>query len=795
MSKKKKSKKAEPVVHQRRVSILKRKQDRLLKKKEKKERRQKHCLPKVSDEKKAEQQEQILKEEMKKKEAAKKKREKKKKKQEEGQKEERKRNLLEDNLEDERVIKRMEKQLGLKKRKSKQLPKSFMEDGWDYLLGVEGNVPCSEMLSDEEVMQTNDDQQSHSSDQSDMDSVENFPLESDQETDINEEVNEHDDFDGELVEPENENDESESDESERNSDAEEDEQNDAEVEEQNDADSNTDKHEDENDGVWEDIYGRTRAKDGSIINQEKNNDGKYIPPALRKKAGFEKKDLSRLKKQLKGNLNRLAESNMHTITKQIEAMYRDNSRNDMNEAIFNLITEAIVSPVLTPDRLVMEYAMLITILHANVGSEVGAYFIEEFNKMFFKLYSETDLDKHAGKELDNVILFISYILNFRVIDSKYIFELLAKLTESFKQKDVELILICLKNTGFVIRKSDPMAMKDFILRVQSKASASSSNDSRVQFMLEILLAVKNNNFTKIPNYDPSHFEHLKKILKSFIREGCLVYEMKIGLKDLEQADTLGRWWIVGSFYAGNLQGDTKTSDVAGEGKETSAEEQFSSKLLRLAKKMRMNTDSRKKIFCVVMKSEDYLDATENLVKLGTRNQIERDILFVLLDCTLQEKSYNPFYAHVAVKLSDINRKYKMANQFCIWDKIRQTSEMEDIQLKNLGNFVIHMITHNSQSIAVLRVIQFSELNKPNVRFLRHVICDILLNESEDTLINIFRAVTQNKEWSVFREALQLFLNHFIIKKKKALDPKLDFKKLEARVQLANLSLKTSSLKL
>ena len=58
-------------------------------------------------------------------------------------------------------------------------------------------------------------------------------------------------------------------------------------------------------------------------------------------------------------------------------------------------------------------------------------------------------------------------------------------------------------------------------------------------MLEILLAVKNNNFTKIPNYDPSHFEHLKKILKTFIREGCLVYEMKIGLK-------------VGNFIAWNI---------------------------------------------------------------------------------------------------------------------------------------------------------------------------------------------------------------------------------------------------
>ena len=49
-------------------------------------------------------------------------------------------------------------------------------------------------------------------------------------------------------------------------------------------------------------------------------------------------------------------------------------------------------------------------------------------------------------------------------------------------------------------------------------------------MLEVLLAVKNNNVNKIPNYDPSHFEHLRKSLKSYVREGNFVTEMKIGLK-------------------------------------------------------------------------------------------------------------------------------------------------------------------------------------------------------------------------------------------------------------------------
>lgn len=81
--------------------------------------------------------------------------------------------------------------------------------------------------------------------------------------------------------------------------------------------------------------------------------------------------LLRLKKQLKGLVNRLAEANMHSITNQIEDLYMKNSRNDMNETLTNLLLDSLISPVLTPERLLLEHVLLIAILHANVGTEVG----------------------------------------------------------------------------------------------------------------------------------------------------------------------------------------------------------------------------------------------------------------------------------------------------------------------------------------------------------------------------------------------------------------------------------------
>lgn len=100
-------------------------------------------------------------------------------------------------------------------------------------------------------------------------------------------------------------------------------------------------------------------------------------------------------------------------------------------------------------------------------------------------------------------------------------------------------------------------------------------------MLEILMAVKNNNMGKIPSYDPEPIEQLKKTLKTVLKGECLVklvkvdytrvvgnrnYKMitassfpgsastesqlRISLDDLLQADNRGRWWMVGSAWTG-----------------------------------------------------------------------------------------------------------------------------------------------------------------------------------------------------------------------------------------------------
>lgn len=123
------------------------------------------------------------------------------------------------------------------------------------------------------------------------------------------------------------------------------------------------------------------------------------------------------------------------------------------------------------------------------------------------------------------------------------------------------------------------------------------------------------------------------------------------------ADENGKWWIIGSGW----------SDLSNVNSKVNMKENnkfnFGAKILRLARKQRMNTDIRKNIFCILVTAEDYLDAFEKLHHLGLKDQQEEEIIHVLIHCCLQENKFNPYYAVLAQKLCEYNRKYQVLSNF------------------------------------------------------------------------------------------------------------------------------------
>ncbi|XP_061323980.1 nucleolar MIF4G domain-containing protein 1 [Pezoporus flaviventris] len=668
----------------------------------------------------------------------------------------RKRALLEANEEEDKEIRRLERLLGLGKRRKKQegaaaekVPQSLLRDGLGYVLGALGSRAGLSKLcesSDDEEAPPGPRERQPGPGEEDEEQPEGDPGDA---SDLSE---------GEDVEGQDERESSS---------------------------SST-----ENDGVPEasEPPGEEESHNHSAM--------KYVPPQVRRAQETlddkKREELGRLKKMVNGLINRLSEPNLSSISGQMEELYMANSRKDMNETLTDILLNACVTAVAMPARLIMEHVLLVSVLHHNVGIEVGAHFLEAVVKKFNEL-SKSDAE---GKECENLLALIAHLYNFHVVHCLLIFDILKKLVNAFTEKEIELILFLLKNVGFSLRKDDALALKELITEAQRKANTAEKklqDQTRVRFMLETMLALRNNDMRKIPGYDPEPVEKLRKLQRTLVHKSGSgkETELRVSLESLLSADRVGRWWIVGSSWSGAPMIDdtnSKTQQKLHIGK-------ASSKIMELARKQRMNTDIRRSIFCVLMTSEDYLDAFEKLLKLGLKDQQEREIVHVALHCCLQEKTYNPFYAFLANKFCEYQRRFQVTFQFSIWDKIKDLENLSAAAISNLVSLLVHLLRTKSLSLSVLKVIEFSELDKPKVRFLRQVLSMLLIKTDAEDLCDIFVRISDNPKLGMLREGLKLFLTHFLLKNVQAQKSAEEASLLKERVELATKALQAKECKL
>ncbi|GIY02475.1 nucleolar MIF4G domain-containing protein 1 [Caerostris darwini] len=713
----------------------------------------------------------------------------------------RKLQLLEANEEEDKSISRLEKLLKLKKRKNKKLPAAFKDEGLEYLLEVvDSKVNKAGILSDDDDGLEEDiaavkgesavkNSESKTSKRPQPKQRTLTELLEEKEGIVSTKDTEAEKYDDEEgfsdLDHDSQSDCSDAQENFEENDVTEDFDEEESNEQDNTSEISTEK-EKKKPKVWEDIYGRLRDESGNLIKTSETTNNLYVPPKLRKQNGAEDESTNekhmRIKRQLKGLLNRLSESNLQSICNQVEAMYLKYSRNDMNETLFHLMSELLFTSSLTPPRLIMEQAMLIVLLHANVGPEIGAYFLQHIVEKLGTLLKSSD-NYGEGKECNNVLTFLSHLYNFKVTHSTLMFDIFQILVESFNSKDIELIQLLLKHVGFVLRKDDPLKLKELVFAIQAKAAAfnKDQNDSRVKFMLDILIAIRNNNMYKIPDYDPSIVEHGKKFLRGLVRKGCSIQELAISYEDLLKVEERGRWWIVGSAWK-------ESDDNAGKKPRTIIGNQLlktdvNEEILELARKQHMGTDVRKAVFCAIMSAEDYMDAFQKLLKLNLKNEQERQIIDVLLYCALQEKNFNPYYGHLAKQFCNFARKYQMSLQYALWDKFKNFSKMKSHQMKNLSLLLSLLFTSGALSLSVLKVIQFSDMDKPMVRFFRQILLAILLDDNEEVCKRAFTRIAKAENLKMLRVSLKLFMHHFLLKNQTKLEPEVA-SKLKSRVGTA-----------
>lgn len=337
-----------------------------------------------------------------------------------------------------------------------------------------------------------------------------------------------------------------------------------------------------------------------------------------------------------------------------------------------MILASISSKANLLDSFVILYATVVASLYRLVGIEFAAHFIQTLVEQFdghhalassTKSTEMTDETLSAVKQCTNLIVLVSELYNMQVIACVLVYELIRWFMTELSEMNVELVVKIVKTSGYQLRQDDPTTLKTIIQEFTVLSNQASTKtgangvaapiSSRTRFLLETLTALKANRM-KGPSSNSTtsgtiaeSTTRMKKFLSGLSKKRTTFPSepMRVGLTDIRQVGTKGKWWLVGSSWKNNMVGEENTRTSLST---STADDMIEAEdeLLKLARKNKMNTDVRRSIFVVLMSSEDYIDAFERLIKLNLKEVQQREIVRVLLHCAGNVSSFgNTLWPH------------------------------------------------------------------------------------------------------------------------------------------------------
>ncbi|XP_015795475.1 nucleolar MIF4G domain-containing protein 1 homolog [Tetranychus urticae] len=529
-----------------------------------------------------------------------------------------------------------------------------------------------------------------------------------------------------------------------------------EIDDSNNSDGDDDiSDEEQSTELKEDIYGRLRDREGNIIKAEskEKNDQESEP-------SVEDEIDEKAMKRIRGLLNRLSASNLQTISSSVEDVLKDYSLFQVTQCLCKCINDQLLQDsFLSPQRLIGEYAMLISVLNTNIGDEIGGHVVHQFVKKFDSVMTKLTDSKEdeESKLMDNLVSFISYLHACGMIDSNLIFDIIDKLVNRFNRKCIQVILLQLRMIGFVLRRSDPSRLKKMIENIQSQAVKYETTDKRISFMLEALSAIKNNNIIKLNSLNEDSpicsvdINSLRATIKNGLRTKTKVSYIPGKFEEVIQNN---RWWINGGLTL--KESKTETKEPSSEEIKISEPKTVESDIgEKLCAKLRLVTPLRKAILKSLITCEDYIECTQRLIKVGGKNFIE--VMNVCLLVALKEKKFNPFYIYLFKQLSSGDRKYKMALIYSLKDRLNEPERLSKIEKSNMCKYIVELLKLDVIPITVLKNFQFNDLSEESVDLLKSILIPVFT--SDEPIIT--KILSKLKPKDPFTVALKLFISCFM----------------------------------
>ncbi|KAI0550897.1 hypothetical protein F4679DRAFT_184303 [Xylaria curta] len=579
--------------------------------------------------------------------------------------------------EDEKEIAKLEKKLGLKGKK--KLPKSFDEDGLGGLLdGLDGLASDDEggplsrskrkAEADEWLAQKRRKAEAAAAAASTVANAANA-------TDDDESV---DDLDEDELE-----DEDESDDDMGIFDGEED----SEDEEGESGDEN-----DEFEGFSEDDEEEEGQEEKEPVQPQRENPyvapttnvAKYVPPSLRKKSGSNDQVEAHLRRRIQGLINRLTNDNMTGILKDVTDLYQTNPRQLVTSTLVDLIMALVCSPEKRPDSFFTMIAGFIAAIHKSMGVAISAQFIQQLVETLEKRTTAASGDQSdAGSK--HLVSLLAELYNMQVIGCNLIFDYVRLFLDTMSELNTELLLRFIQLCGPSLRRDDPRALRDIVDRI--KPNTTKDMSVRTRFMIDEMKKLQSNKAKAVArNKDLAELRTQLRKRIGTLKGSHDVQPLRVGLKDIRDSETQGKWWLVGASWLGSQEkgsadkrredNEDDDDDLADETITQVDDDLGIPDLWQLAREQGFNTEVRQRIFVALHAAMDCEGADLLVQKLRLNKHQRKEVAEVIVRSGERQNVYNHYYALLADKFSG-DKEMRFQFRRCLTIRFKNMGEDVD----------------------------------------------------------------------------------------------------------------------
>ncbi|XP_028740437.1 LOW QUALITY PROTEIN: pre-mRNA-splicing factor CWC22 homolog [Peromyscus leucopus] len=442
--------------------------------------------------------------------------------------------------------------------------------------------------------------------------------------------------------------------------------------------------------------------------------GAYIPPAKlrmmqeqitdKNSLAYQRMSWEALKKSINGLINKVNISNISII---IQELLQENIVRGRGLLARSVLQAQSASPIFTH-----VYAALVAIINSKFP-QIGELILKRLILNFRKGYRRNDkpLCLTASK-------FVAHLINQNVAHEVLCLEMLTLLLERPTDDSVEVAIGFLKECGLKLTQVSPRGINAIFERLRNILHESEI-DKRVQYMIEVMFAVRKDGFKDHPVIldgldlveEDDQFTHMLPLEDDYNPEDVLnVFKMDPSFMENEE-----KYKAIKKEILDEGDSDSNTDQEAGssedeeEEEEEEGEEEEGGQKVTIHDKTEINLVSfRRTIYLAIQSSLDFEECAHKLLKMEFAESQTKELCNMILDCCAQQRTYEKFFGLLAGRFCILRKEYMESFESIFKEQYDTIHRLETNKLRNVAKMFAHLLYTDSLPWSVLECIKLSE---------------------------------------------------------------------------------------